>query len=154
MQRGCNGLKGKKLNSNSFVDKSEQFLNCKKLKIDSLKAEMEERVMADCTFKPLTNHTNGRSPRNIKQFLQSQSNFLAKIDEKNNHLKQRIEEENLRLMTFSPKINKKKYTCNKENVHERLYRLKDKEKEIPVDLYDHIPKITEKGERIVRQAPV
>ena len=57
-------------------------------------------------------------------------------------------------MTFSPKINKKKYNCNKENVHERLYRLKDKEKEIPVDIYDHIPKITEKGERMVRQAPV
>jgi hypothetical protein len=57
-------------------------------------------------------------------------------------------------MTFSPKINKKKYNCNKENVHERLYRLKDKEKEIQVDIYDHIPKITEKGERMVRQAPV
>jgi hypothetical protein len=49
-----------------------------------------ERVMADCTFKPLTNHTNSRSPRNIKQFLQLQTNFLAKIDERNNHLKQRI----------------------------------------------------------------
>jgi hypothetical protein len=47
-----------------------------------------------------------------------------------------------------------KYNCNKENVHERLYRLKDKEKEIQVDIYDHIPKITEKGERMVRQAPV
>ena len=122
--------------------------------MDCLKAELEERVMADCTFKPLTNHSPSRSPRNIKQFLQSQNNFQAKIDEKNNHLKQRIEEENLRLMTFSPKINKKKHNCNKENVHERLYRLKDKEKEIPVDLYDHIPKITEKGERMVRQAPV
>lgn len=31
-------------------------------------------------------------------------------------------------MTFSPKINRKKNSSNKENVHSRLYKLKDKPK--------------------------
>lgn len=58
-------------------------------------------------------------------------------------------------MTFSPKINKKKNYKNKENVHERLYKLKDNNnKEFLFDDFDHIPKITAKGERLTRNLPV
>ena len=47
-------------------------------------------------------------------------------------------------MTFSPQINKIKFGKNKENenVHDRLYRLKDKERDLPIITYDHTPKIT------------
>lgn len=112
--------------------------------------------MADCTFKPTINRNKSKSSRNFKQFLDSQTNHQAKINEKTNTLKQRIEYENHRNMTFSPTINKKKYDNNKENVHERLYKLKDKERERDFHeiTYDHIPKITERGERIVRNMPV
>lgn len=101
--------------------------------------------MVDCTFKPSINRSKSKNPRNFKQFLDSQANHQAKINEKTTNLKQRIEDENLRLMTFSPQINKNKNSVkNKENnnVHERLYRLKDKERDLPVITYDHTPKIT------------
>jgi hypothetical protein len=103
--------------------------------------------MADCTFKPSINRSNGKNPRNLKQFLDSQANHQAKINEKTNNLKQRIEDENQRLMTFSPQINKTKFVKHRDNdtVHERLYKLKDKERDLPIVTYDHTPKITEKG---------
>jgi len=58
-------------------------------------------------------------------------------------------------MTFSPQINKAKFMKNKEidKVYDRLYRLKDKERDLPIIIYDHTPKITEKGERLVRNMP-
>jgi hypothetical protein len=34
-----------------------------------------------------------------------------------------------------------------------LYKLKDKERDLPIIFYDHTPKITEKGERMVRNMP-
>ncbi len=87
--------------------------------------------MADCTFQPIINRNKSKSFRNFQQFLDSQLNHQAKIVEKKNNLRQRIEDENLRMMPFSPVINKKKQDVhNKENVHERLYRLKDKDKEL------------------------
>lgn len=57
-------------------------------------------------------------------------------------------------MTFSPKINTKKNTKNKQNVHERLYKLKDKDRELSPIVYNHIPKITERGEKLVRNRPI
>ena len=32
-------------------------------------------------------------------------------------------------------------------------KLEDKEKDLPIVFYDHTPKITEKGERVVRNMP-
>ncbi len=78
-----------------------------------MKAEIDHRAMADCTFKPSINRSNGKNPRNLKQFLDSQANHQAKINEKTNTLKQRIEDENQRIMTFSPQINKTKFIKNK-----------------------------------------
>lgn len=139
-----NVLTPKRCSNDQFFHKSQQFLNAKRQKLGSLKAEIEQKTMADCTFKPTINRSKSKNSRNLKQFLDSQANHQAKTNEKTNTLKQRIEYENHRNMTFSPTINKKKYDNNKENVHERLYRLKDKERERDIHeiTYDHIPKIT------------
>lgn len=34
-----------------------------------------------------------------------------------------------------------------------MYKLKDKERDVHTIVYDHTPKITEKGERLVRNMP-
>jgi hypothetical protein len=59
-------------------------------------------------------------------------------------------------MTFSPLINKTKNEKNKENVHSRLYKLKDKDTKSSrfQECFTHIPKITKKGENLVRKMPV
>ena len=59
-------------------------------------------------------------------------------------------------MTFSPRINCSKVYRNKENVHERLYKQKEKEDKLEPYLqrYTHIPKITARGEKIERNIPV
>ena len=59
-------------------------------------------------------------------------------------------------MTFSPRINCLKGNRNKENVHERLYKQKDKEDKLDTYLqtYTHIPKITARGQKIERNMPV
>ena len=109
----------------------------------------------DCTFKPSINRSKSKSSRNLKEFLDFQANHTVKIDEKKEILKKRLENEQKTDMTFSPKINKKKNYKNKENVHERLYKLKDNNnKDFLFDDFDHIPKITAKGERLTRNLPV
>ncbi len=45
-----------------------------------LKAEIEQKTMADCTFKPIINRSKSKSTRNFKQFLDSQINHQAKIN--------------------------------------------------------------------------
>lgn len=80
------------MSNEHFFLKSEQYLNNKKQKLGSLKAEIEHRAMVDCTFKPVINRSKSKNTRNFKQFLDSQANHQAKINEKNNTLKQRIED--------------------------------------------------------------
>jgi len=59
-------------------------------------------------------------------------------------------------LTFSPTINNSKSNKNKENVHERLYKQKDKEEkpENYYETYSHVPKITARGEKMARNMPV
>lgn len=113
-QRKGEPLTPKRMSNDQFFKKSEEYLNYKRQKLGSLKAEIDHRAMADCTFKPTINRSNGKNPRNLKQFLDSQASHQAKINEKTNTLKQRIEDENQSIMTFSPQINKTKFVkCNK-----------------------------------------
>ena len=123
-----------------------------------MKSEQEARALVDCTFKPIVNKSRNKSVRNVNEFVESQQKHLEKIQDKNEDLKKRIEEEGLKNMTFSPRINKKKIERNKENVHERLYRLKDKDKDLShsciEEKHRHVPKITSKGESLVRAIPV
>lgn len=91
LRKNDHPLTPKKPNNDQFFNKSEQYLNARKQKIGNLKAEIEQKTMADCTFKPSINRSKSRSSRNFKQFLESQQIHQLKIDEKNNTLKQRIE---------------------------------------------------------------
>lgn len=60
--------------------------------------------------------------------------------------------------TFSPKINAKKQGKNKENVHQRLYKTKNKSKDTKNNyLYEqssHSPQISKRSQNIVRNLPI
>jgi hypothetical protein len=76
-----NMMTPKRMSNEHFFLKSEQYLNNKRQKLGSLKAEIDHRAMADCTFKPVINRSSkSKNPRNFQQFLDSQANHQAKIN--------------------------------------------------------------------------
>lgn len=50
--------------------------------------------MEKCTFKPNVN--KNKSPRNLKQFLESQNEHLVKVSKKKVSIKQKLEEKDKR----------------------------------------------------------
>ena len=95
------------------MEKNAQYQASRLRKIKDIKTENENRVMANCTFKPVTNRSNSKSPRNVKQFLESQQQHINRTNQKKQWIKQQLEDENKKNMTFSPRINPKKNSSNK-----------------------------------------
>lgn len=109
--------------------------------------------MKECTFKPKVNKSVGDKKRTMRQFLQSQEDFVKKVGDKKDRikkvLKQSVDE------TMKQSVHKKHPNANSELVYDRLYK-RSKENIIRVEepKESFAPLISARSKNIAREVPI
>ena len=127
----------KRITREQIDEKVKKTLERKKKNLEKIEAQMYEQQKNEETFTPVINHRKGedRERRNLKKFLNDQSNFSQKLKKKKEDLLNEKEEKANKENIGRPKVDKnseelaKKLNNTEQPAYLRLYNKRTLEKE-------------------------